>query len=522
MASLAIVTACNTQTPRTDRTPETTATVTPTTPPPATSVSVTPPAAAKPAPSSTPTPADVFLERQTAALLPAFQPDLADLAAAPRYTIDATVDLEARTVDGRLTLRYTNPTDEPLSELVFRLYPNAGMIYGGGNLSVDDATHAGTPTALELSPDRTVMHVPLDPPLTAGGTTSISLTFAAKIPVNTRQGYGIFNQALGVTSLAGWYPILAVHENGWQTPDVPQVGDALWAETSLYDVHLTVPRDVTVVSTGVTVAQEEDGGATTWHVVSGPARDFTVAISDRFTRQHTDVSGVTVNYYTLPASSPHTSAEDTFAMITDAFAAYVEHFGPYSLRELDVVEVVVPIGGYEFSGMVYVDHDLRTDGAFTSLRYIVGHEVAHEWWYGLVGNNSVQAPWLDESLVSYAAVIYLEDAVGDAAAEELIAIWKQIYGLPAPGDPPVNSSASAFSSWPAYRESVYYHGALFLDTLRQELGDQAFFELLQRYAVTYRYASATTTDFLELAETVAGRDLDELFRPWFDIPSSSP
>jgi len=144
-----------------------------------------------------------FLARQAAALRPAFQSDLESLADAPRYSLQATVDPDTGGVAGQMTLSYTNTTQDTLSELVFRLFPNANTIYGGGSLSISKVLHGKMALNTTLSDDRTLLHVPLEQPLKPGQTISVDLTFYTQVPEKTTQGYGIFNRALGVVSLAG-------------------------------------------------------------------------------------------------------------------------------------------------------------------------------------------------------------------------------------------------------------------------------------------------------------------------------
>lgn len=453
--------------------------------------------------------------QQGLALQPEFQDDLSDLAAAPHYNIDARVDLEDMSVDGQVSVSYVNRADEALSEIVFRLLPNAASIYGGGSLSVNKVTRAGQELDFELTDAETAMRVPLEPKLAPGDTSVINIEFTAQVPVESRQGYGIFNYSRGVTSLSGWYPIVAIYDEGWQTPGVPAVGDAMWAEISLYDVKLSVPAGIAVVSTGAVVDRKETEGRVEWHMVSGPAREFTVAMSDRFQRQQTQVGDVTLNYYTLPHNKPVTPPDTALTIAANAFQTYVDHFGPYPFTEFDLVEADVNIGGYEFSGMVSVDYNLRVHGGRADFRYIVAHEVAHQWWYLLVGNNQVRQPWLDESFAAYGPSIYLEETAGTAAAESFLASWREAYGTRSASEPAVDSSALAFSGWTPYRTAVYVHGAFFLDALRQEMGDAKFFTFVQHLQKTYRYRTITTTEFFAEAEEVAGRDLDPLFAQWF-------
>lgn len=458
----------------------------------------------------------VYLERQAAALQPAFHKDLDALSEAPRYTLTATVVPESGSVTGQMTVHYTNRSEAALSELIFRLYANAQTIYGGGSLTVGKVTQGKAELEMELSEDRTVLHVPLERPLERGQTVSLDLSFTAQVPSQSSQGYGIFNRVQGVLTLAGWYPVLTLYDGGWQSPPIPPVGDTLLAEISFYEVALTVPSGYDVISTGVLIEQQIEEGQVTWRLVSGPAREFAAAISDRFEEHETRIGAVTIRLYTLPADNPAVTAEEALQMASVAFETYVDRFGVYPLTELDVVDAVISIGGYEFPGMVYVQAAKRIQGPIGNYQYLVAHEVAHQWWYGLVGNHAVNEPWLDESLATYATVIYLEHAEGTQAGKNLVDYWKQTYGLRGTQDPPVNSSALDFRSWGAYRQTVYTHGALFLNELRQEMGNEKFFELLQRHQEMHRYQMATTADFLNLAEKVGGRDLSRVFKDWFE------
>ncbi len=467
------------------------------------------------APTALASPPATPLEQQEAALQPRFRSELNGLAQAPRYALRASVDPRTGRVLGQMSVQYTHRGAQAVTDLVFRLLPNAQAIYGGGSLTVENVTQEGQ--ALQAAPaqGRTVLRVLLAQALQPGQTITLSLSFSAQVPAASGQGYGIFSRSQESLSLAGWYPVLAPYQDGWQMPPVPAVGDVMWAEMSLYDVTLIAPSGYEVVSTGSVIERRDTAGQSTWHMVSGPAREFAVAMSNRFEKRETQVDGVRLRLYTLPARAAATSPDAALKMMAGAFRAYVARFGPYPYTEFDLVEAAVGIGGYEFPGMVYVDYNRRVEGPFERYRFLSAHEIAHQWWYNLVGSSSVAEPWLDEALASYAAVLYLQHAGDVQGAVRLLQSWKADYGLRGPGDPPVDSSALAFSNWVAYRRTVYYHGALFLDELRQEIGDERFFALLKRLQTQYHYRIMTTGDFLREAEDVAGHDLAALWEKWF-------
>ncbi len=60
-----------------------------------------------------------------------------------------------------------------------------------------------------------------------------------------------------------------------------------------------------------------------------------------------------------------------------------------------------------------------------------------------------------------------------------------------------------------------------MHALRLEIGDEAFFEVLQNYAENFKNGNANTEDLIGVAEDVSGQELDALFDAWLfaqDIP----
>jgi len=169
----------------------------------------------------------------------------------------------------------------------------------------------------------------------------------------------------------------------------------------------------------------------------------------------------------------------------------------------------------EYPTLVVVRH-----GEAGEPEFVTAHEVAHQWWYGIVGNDVLQEPWLDESFANYSAVIYYEEAHGREAArsvyqERVLSRYESIHGSDQDG--PVGRSIHDFAE--AGHPSgpiIYGKGAVFLETLRQEIGDEAFFSTLQEYYRRHRYGEATGRGFLGVAEEVAGRDLDEIYEAWVE------
>lgn len=139
---------------------------------------------------------------------------------------------------------------------------------------------------------------------------------------------------------------------------------------------------------------------------------------------------------------------------------------------------------------------------------VMVHELAHQWFGNSVTPADWADVWLNEGFATYAEWLWLEHTRG---TEAMLATVRgehdriALSGLPPPGTPPADDLFNA---------SVYNWGGLVLHALRVEVGDDAFFDILRTYAASFRNANATTTDFIEVAESVSGHELSDLFNLW--------
>ncbi len=148
------------------------------------------------------------------------------------------------------------------------------------------------------------------------------------------------------------------------------------------------------------------------------------------------------------------------------------------------------------------------------LEVTVAHEVAHQWWAIGVGSDSQRAPWLDESLTNYSAMIYFEDRYGAAKAQQMIDLHlKTSYSMGrmlGNADAPVNKRTSQYSGNLQYGAIVYGKGALFYDALRKQMGDAAFFTALRNYYARYDNGVATASDLMNAMTNAAPNQAPQL------------
>lgn len=465
----------------------------------------TPPPTSPPSPTPMPTPTLVPLPQSC--LRQNFADDVASCDMAPSYEIDVTVDLDAARLTGRQEIDYTNQEEVPLTEIYLRLLPNARGY--GGTMTVINVLLNGQPVSPIFEEEKTALRLPLDSALRPGQMVNLSMDFDVEVPTSGVSGHALFSYLRGVMALPTFYPLIPVYDaaEGWNVDMAPEHGDDVYADVAIYDVRVTAPPDVTLIASGACVGPENG----VWTCDAAPMRDFTLILGENYERAARQVGGVVVNSYYYP--SHQWGGDKALQVAVDALTAFTELFGPYPYTELDVVETPNHLGGMEYSGLVVVEDGLYTGGG---VEWLTAHEVAHQWWMVVVGNDQIDDPWLDEALTQYSTMLYYEQVYGEERAQAILrGEFQQSYqSLVRRGrDMPAGLPAEAYPA-ELYWDTVYDKGALYFHELRERVGDETFFEILQTYYQRHRYRIATPDSFLAVVEEVSGDAHRDLFETW--------
>ncbi len=465
----------------------------------------TPPPATTPSPSPT--------SDYAPALRPEFLTDLDLFPDATRYEIELTVDLDVATITGHQRVGYTNTEDVPLDTLYLRLFPNTPGY--GGAMTATNVLLDGRPVVPAIELDDSALRLPLDPPLGPGTRLDLTLDFTLTVPIEADQGYRQLGYYDGVLALANAYALIPVYDDeGWNVELAPTYGDATYSDTAFYIARVTGPADMTLTASGTCTSPTlNPDGSATWTCVAGPMRDFNAVLGPDYQMEGHVVEGVTVN--SVFYSGHHRGGEWALDYATEAVRLFGTHFGPYPFTELDVVETPTCAGGIEYPGLVVINSTYY-ETLSERMEWVVVHEVGHQWWYSLVGNDQVDEPWLDEALVQYSTLLYFEDRYGAALAAELLEqVFRQPYEeLVGSGrDAPAGLPVAAYSG-EDYGTVVYRKGPLYFHALRQEVEDENFWAILQTYFVRNRYGVATPEDWLAAVEAVTGDEHRALYEQW--------
>ncbi len=413
-----------------------------------------------------------------------------------RPTVALTFDLSAdhRTVRGTESVSFT--PDQPITEVVFRLWPNGPE--GGrrdASLTVTKATSPGagafrtSALGARSGTQGTSLSIPLNRTVPAGETVQADLAFTLRLPPVTWDRFGTD----GRTSYWGsGHPLLAWKKGvGWdRDPASPLPGETQDSEAANTSIAVTAPEADTVVASGNGVREPAPvpagAGRRLWRFEAVAHRDVAVVAGPlRVQTATVQAGGQPVSVVAAVAPGVPMAPSLLVGEARRALPALTGLFGPVPFRTLTVVAVPgLVASGLEYPGVALVLP--QPDPA--SARVVVTHELAHQWFYGLVGNDQARSPWLDEAFATYA-----ESLIDDNAAA---------YSQPVGDDKVGRSMASFGRDYVLYQAVVYGAGTTALHAARAAVGGAAFDAAVRCYVRTEAWKIATPADFAKQLTTL--------------------
>jgi hypothetical protein len=391
------------------------------------------------------------------------------------YDVDVTLHYDDRliAVDSLMTIR--NDSGGPID----RLELNTIAARLGGGLRVTSASVDGRPVSVTIDDQTLVM--PLGGILLDGGTIQVRIGYRAHLRSDLAGSNWMFTRTNGIIDAYRWLPWVSRrvpfnrpnHGDPFITPVSPSVR-----------VRITTDRPMVIAATGERVAVS----GLTQTFSASDVRDFTITASPSYRTTSAVVGGATIRVYYRaggPATAMLSAGKNAIAKMSALVGAY-----PYS-----TFKVVQSAGGYgmESPALIWVP----TGVALANLRYLVHHETAHQWFYGIVGSNQPWEPYTDEAAADFLAryVLSMRRASQCSTARLDLSIYR-------------------YSST-CYYEVIYIQGGNFLDDLRRRMGSTAFWRGMRTYLAQNRFKIALTRTLLDTLDEATTLDLVPSYRPRF-------
>lgn len=448
-----------------------------------------------------------------------------------KYKIDIKIDEKEKSFTGKQKTLFKNNTGVALGEIYFRLYPNAFKRFEDSPILFSQSPYTkktfkeGFIEMKKLSlkgedlkytiegEDKTLLKIKLERPLIEGQQIEIYMEYFVKLPTSQdRFGYGKNTMNFG-----NWYPVLSVYdEEGWSKDPYYSVGDPFYTDASNYDVNITVDKDIIIASSGNILEEKIIGKEKIYKIEGRFIRDFAFVASSDFKIREEMVDDTLVKLYYLDNNK--TMIEESLKYSVDSIKAFNKSFGKYPYGVYSVVLTEFP-SGMEYPSIVFINERYFNKDAKTILEQTIVHETAHQWWYGLVGNDQVKEAWLDEGLTSYSEVIYMDKIYGEKEGDLYFEngfemnydiIEEYLRGE----DTQVNKSLEEFEDWDDYGILVYTKAAVFLRDIEDRYGKDTLLKIFSTYFKEYKYKNATTEGFLEICEKVTKESFKGLEEEW--------
>ncbi len=462
------------------------------------------------------------------------------------YNIQVYLAPDSNTLEGSVEILFTSGVEFPVDTLWIHLYPNAYRDHttafgqdleaqGSNGFRRSDESDKGW---IELSNwymngdsvvaqvDETLGFIVLETPLHGGESVSISGNFLVKVPKFwSRMGH--HRETYQITQ---WYPKMCVlDEDGWHRSRYHAMGE-FYSDYGNYSVAIDVPVDFVTAATGRTLETEFNPDSTRRvdHWIATDVHDFAWSSSPNYTiRDHVynyPDSGGTVRVHLVLLEDDENYWKDIPDAVDSTLAYYGEWYMPYPYNDLWVVDPVVSgSGGMEYPQFVFAALNFP---ATRLLEMVTIHEVGHQWFYGLLGNNETDEAWLDEGMNTFSELRYMERRHGFAGNMTTTPDWllsvsdrdlqaiSFVSGVHQDVTPVLSRATDAGDGSYSTGYTYYTKPALFLSMLQVQLGDQLFNRIMSTYFERFAGHHPHTDDFIAIVEELSGESWQAEFDFW--------
>lgn len=452
------------------------------------------------------------------------------------YTITATFDDKNKTLTCSQVVDYINPYDTVLKNLEFHLYPNAfssgvqkgpvSSLYKAkaypndesfGQIDIQNVSVMDKPQDVKLAQiNNEVLIVDFENDLFPDERVEIKMDYVVTLPnCLHRFGYGDNTYNFG-----NFFPIASIYENGkFHFDEYSSNGDPFYSDVANFDVTIICDGDFIVASTGEQKQINTDETNTkTTHVIAKTVRDFAFVMSKKFEIISENVGQTTVFYYYYDDSN----AKESLQAGVDAIKTFSNLFGKYPYKTMSVVKANFIHGGMEYPNLVYISDQIESREEYIN---VIIHETAHQWWYGMVGNNQCKNAWLDEGLTEYSTLLFyknnssynydVKQSLNNSLSSYLLfsEICNSVYGS---FDDKMNKNVNDYRGDMEYVYVTYVKGVLFFENLDELVGNKNFLKSLKTYFNENCYKIATPENLISAFEATCKRSLENYFDAWIN------
>ena len=493
------------------------------------------------------------------------------------YKITASLDDKTDIIDGSEQLTYYNNSPDELKFVYFHLY---SMAQAKGSYLADLYKNNGTKVKfgkyseqglgtnvskisvngidLKTEQDNTILKVYLATPLKSGENITLNIEFKTYFNAGTiRNRMKLFN-AFGYKhyDVVHWYPRISVYDRkfGWDTDQ--HMDHEFYGDFGAYDVAFTFPNNYVLDATGTLLNRNEvlpeelrnkldirnfakkpwgekpsviiqpDGSTKTWKFHAENVHDFALTADPTYRIGEAEWNGIKcISLCEEPHASRWQNAAEYAAKVIKVNS---ESWGMYGYPKMVVADAQ---DGMEYP-MLTLD-----GGSDPDYRDLLAHEISHNWFFGMVGNNETYRAALDEGFTQFCTNWVYERIDGKIRikyppknkyvnyfTEPDVVRNSQVYNAfmnDACKNVETNMSThsdmynGAVGHGGGYR-NVYMKTATMLYNMQYVLGDSLFLSAMSHYFNQWKFAHPYMEDFRNSIIQYTHIDLNWFFDEWME------
>lgn len=489
-----------------------------------------------------------------------FADRLARDPAVPEYRLAADIDPASGEVVGSVWMRLPAAAGE---DLAFRVFPAMTAFESG--FAVDNVKVNGQPSTARGAVALLTITDTDQSSADTDGWQVVEMDFTYRLQESAANDSDIFGALSGETlqpdqvgllgrtetgaQLGHWFPV-------WLPPearadaDPRGFGDIGAFPAATICAAVSVPEEYELLTGGSHLADGTIDGRQVHVEGAVGLRDMALLISNTLTSAEAEVDGVMVRAWG-PKSDPAATQTVLDYSVTSQ-QALVDAFGPYPWTEVEVVAAPLGsgVGGMEWPGMVWIESNAYVGGLpglgdlgslfesemfagvletmpggaaiETTLEWTIAHELGHEWWHALVGNDSIASPAVDEPLAQFSACIAMVEIHPENWQEicnaQTIDQYAQARGLMGMNDAPAEQASDAFESSIQYGAIVYGKAPGFYFEAAEVMGWDALIDSLESFVAEHAFELVGTDVLRSHLVDSAGSDgeaIGALWDRWF-------
>lgn len=412
------------------------------------------------------------------------------------YHLDIRVDPEKKFISGKNTIDFKMLQDGTRIQLDLHSALNVDKILMGD-------------VVLKYERDLGAVFVDFPETLRAGRTYSIEFYYSGN-PVETGRfgamafkkddsGKAWINTACEESGASVWWP----NKDQWRD------------EVESMEISVAIPNDLVDVSNGKFVGKTDLGdGYTRWDwLVQYPINNYDVSLNiGNYQHWSEKLGELPMDFYALPEHLEKAKAQ--FAQAKGMLEAYQHYFGEYPFQKDGYKLIEAPYSGMEHQSAVtygnrfangYLERDWTGVGISTRFDFIIIHESGHEWFGNSVSAADRSDMWIHEGWTTYLECLYVEYRWGREDALK----YANAYKTKVRNQQPIIPARGENRTPP---QDQYFKGALFLNTLRSVVDDDArWWKLIHDFYQEFKYRNIMTEDVVRYFNGETGMNLTPVF-----------